>query len=63
MSKSISIASNEQLGFSQDIEVTMTAAGEAATHNAAESQDLSNRSDDVNKLAGSLTDSVARFKL
>ncbi|MBA6289555.1 methyl-accepting chemotaxis protein [Colwellia sp. MB3u-4] len=63
MSKSISIASNEQLGFSQDIEVTMTAAAEAATHNAAESQDLSNRSDDVNKLAGSLTDSVARFKL
>lgn len=63
MSKSISIASNEQLGFSQDIEISMTAAAEAATHNAAESQDLSNRSDDVNKLAGSLTDSVARFKL
>ncbi|MBA6291124.1 methyl-accepting chemotaxis protein [Colwellia sp. MB3u-70] len=63
MSKSISIASNEQLVFSQDIEVTMTAAAEAATHNAAESQDLSNRSDEVNKLAGSLTDSVARFKL
>jgi methyl-accepting chemotaxis protein len=63
MSKSINIASNEQLVFSQDIEVTMTAAAEAATHNAAESQDLSNRSEDVNKLAGSLTNSVARFKL
>ncbi|WP_259365430.1 methyl-accepting chemotaxis protein [Colwellia sp. BRX10-3] len=63
MSKSISLASNEQLGFSQDIEVTMNEAAEAATHNAAESQDLSNRSDEVNKLANSLTDSVARFKL
>jgi methyl-accepting chemotaxis protein len=63
MSKSISVASNEQLGFSQDIEVTMNEAAEAATHNAAESQDLSNRSEDVNKLADSLTDSVARFKL
>ena len=63
MSKSISVASNEQLGFSQDIEVTMNEAAEAATHNAAESQDLSNRSDEVNKLAHSLTDSVARFKL
>ena len=63
MSKSISVASNEQLGFSQDIEVTMNEAAEAATHNGAESQDLSNRSDEVNKLAHSLTDSVARFKL
>jgi methyl-accepting chemotaxis protein len=63
MSKSISVASNEQLGFSQNIEVTMTEAAEAATHNAAESQDLSNRSEDVNKLADSLTASVARFKL
>lgn len=63
MSKSISVASNEQLGFSQDIESTMTEAAEAATHNAAESQDLSNRSEDVNKLADSLTASVARFKL
>ncbi|WP_235838494.1 methyl-accepting chemotaxis protein [Cognaticolwellia aestuarii] len=63
MSKSISVASNEQLGFSQDIEATMSEAAEAATHNAAESQDLSNRSDEVNKLADSLTASVARFKL
>jgi len=63
MSKSISVASNQQLVFSQDIEVTMSEAAEAATHNAAESQDLSNRSDEVNKLADSLTDSVARFKL
>lgn len=63
MSKSISVASNEQLGFSQDIESTMTEAADAATHNAAESQDLSNRSEDVNKLADSLTASVARFKL
>jgi len=63
MSKSISVASNEQLGFSQDIEVMMNAAAEAATDNAAESQDLSNRSDEVNKLADSLTDAVARFKL
>ncbi|WP_085299575.1 methyl-accepting chemotaxis protein [Cognaticolwellia mytili] len=63
MSKSISIASNEQLGFSQDIEATMSEAAEAATHNAAESQDLSNRSEDVNRLADSLTASVARFKL
>jgi methyl-accepting chemotaxis protein len=63
MSKSISVASNEQLGFSQDIEVSMNEAAEAATHNATESQDLSNRSDEVNQLAHSLTDSVARFKL
>ena len=63
MSKSISVASNEQLGFSQEIEVTMNEAAQAATHNAAESQELSNRSDDVNQLAHSLTDSVARFKL
>lgn len=63
MSKSISIASNEQLGFSQDIEATMSEASKAATHNAAESKALSNRSEDVNKLADSLTDSVARFKL
>jgi len=63
MSKSISVASNEQLGFSQDIEATMSEAAEAASHNAAESQDLSNRSEDVNKLADSLTQSVARFKL
>jgi len=63
MSKSISVASNEQLGFSQDIEVTMNEATEAAMKNAAESQDLSNRSDDVNKLLDSLTASVARFKL
>ena len=63
MSKSISVASNEQLGFSQDIEATMSEAAEAATHNAAESQDLSDRSDEVNKLADSLTHSVARFKL
>ncbi len=63
MSKSISVASNEQLGFSQDIEATMSEAAKAASHNAAESQDLSNRSEDVNKLADSLTQSVARFKL
>ena len=63
MSKSISVASNEQLVFSQDIEVTMNEAAEAATHNAAESQDLSDRSDEVTKLADSLTESVARFKL
>jgi len=63
MSKSISVASNEQLGFSQDIEVTMTEAAKAATHNAAQSQDLSDRSDEVTKLADSLTASVARFKL
>tara|TARA_R110000744_G_scaffold2188_9_gene8622 strand:- start:71 stop:2104 length:2034 start_codon:yes stop_codon:yes gene_type:complete len=63
MSKSISVASNEQLGFSQEIELTMTEAAEAATNNAAESQDLSNRSDEVNELAHSLTNSVARFKL
>ncbi|WP_245807557.1 methyl-accepting chemotaxis protein [Cognaticolwellia beringensis] len=63
MSKSISVASNEQLGFSQEIELTMTEAAEAATSNAAESQDLSNRSDEVNELAHSLTNSVARFKL
>ena len=63
MSKSISVASNEQLGFSKEIEVTMNEAAQAATHNAAETQDLSNRSDEVNKLAHSLTDSVARFKL
>lgn len=63
MSKSISVASNEQLGFSQDIEATMSEAAAAATHNATESQDLSNRSDEVNKLADSLTASVARFKL
>ena len=63
MSKSISVASNEQLVFSQDIEVTMNEAAEAATHNATESQDLSDRSDEVTKLADSLTESVARFKL
>ncbi|WP_231295760.1 methyl-accepting chemotaxis protein [Colwellia sp. PAMC 21821] len=63
MSKSISVASNEQLGFSQEIELTMTEAAEAATYNGAESQDLSNRSDEVNELANSLTNSVARFKL
>ena len=63
MSKSISIASNEQLGFSQDIEATMNEASTAANHNAVESLDLSNRSEDVNKLADSLTASVARFKL
>ncbi len=63
MSKSISVASNEQLGFSQDIEATMNEASQAANHNAVESLDLSNRSEDVNKLADSLTASVARFKL
>ncbi len=63
MSKSISVASNEQLGFSQDIESTMNEAAEAAANNAAESQDLSNRSDEVTKLADSLTNSVSRFKL
>lgn len=63
MSNSISVASNEQLGFSQEIETTMNEAAQAATDNAAESQDLSNRSDEVNNLAHSLTDSVARFKL
>ncbi|MGB1261647.1 MAG: methyl-accepting chemotaxis protein [Cognaticolwellia sp.] len=63
MSKSISVASNEQLGFSQEIAGTMSEAAEAAAHNATESQKLSNRSDEVNKLADSLTDSVARFKL
>lgn len=63
MSNSISVASNEQLGFSQEIETTMNEAAQAATDNAAESQDLSNRSDEVNNLAHSLTDYVARFKL
>lgn len=63
MSKSISEASNEQLGYSQDIEVTMNEAAQAAAHNASESKDLSNRSDEVTKLADSLTESVARFKL
>ena len=63
MSKSISIASNEQLDYSQDIETTMNEASQEANHNAKESLDLSNRSEDVNKLADSLTASVARFKL
>ncbi|SEL44909.1 methyl-accepting chemotaxis sensory transducer [Colwellia chukchiensis] len=63
MSKSISTAANEQLGFSQDIEAMMSAAAQEASANAQQSQALSNRSDEVNKLADSLTDSVARFKL
>lgn len=63
MSKSISVASNQQLAFSREIESTMNEASSAASHNASESQDLSNRSDGVNELANSLTNAVSRFRL
>lgn len=63
MSKSISMASHQQLQHSQEIESTMNEASSAATHNANESQDLSDRSDEVNELANSLTSAVSRFRL
>lgn len=63
MSKSINNAAQEQLIFSQNIEASMIEASTAASYNAKESKDMSNRSEEVNQLAKSLTNSVERFKL
>jgi len=63
MSKSITTAAQEQLVFSENIETTMNETFDAANKNASEASNMHQRSEDVNNLARSLTNSVERFKL
>ncbi|WP_394129777.1 methyl-accepting chemotaxis protein [Shewanella maritima] len=63
MSQDITSASHQQLQYSQDIEHTMTQTAQAAEQNAIESQSMAQRSQELNELAHSLTNSVERFKL
>jgi methyl-accepting chemotaxis protein len=63
MSKSITTAAQEQLVFSENIETTMNETFDAANKNASEASSMHQRSEDVNNLARSLTNSVERFKL
>jgi len=63
MSKSITNAAQEQLIYSEKIEHTMNETVEAANKNATEASNMHERSEDVNRLAHSLTSSVERFTL
>lgn len=63
MSKSITTAAQEQLIYSEKIEVTMNETSDAASKNATEASNMHQRSEDVNNLAISLTNSVERFTL
>ena len=63
MSQSITQAADQQVNYSQRIEQTMTETAAAATQNADESTTMTQRSQQLNKLAHSLTASVERFKL
>lgn len=63
MSQSITQAADQQVSYSQKIEQTMTETADAATQNASESTTMAQRSEQLNKLAHSLTTSVERFKL
>jgi len=63
MSKSITTAAQEQLIYSEKIELTMNETSEAASRNATEASNMHQRSEDVNNLAISLTNSVERFTL
>jgi methyl-accepting chemotaxis protein len=63
MSKSITSAAQEQLVYSEKIEVTMNETAEAASKNSTEAGNMHQRSEEVNNLARSLTSSVERFKL
>ncbi len=63
MSESITFAAQEQLVYSQDIDVRLNETALATNKNAEEAQTMHERSDKVNKLAQSLMSSVERFKL
>jgi methyl-accepting chemotaxis protein len=63
MSKSITTAAQEQLVYSEKIELTMNETSDAASRNATEASNMHQRSEDVNNLAVSLTSSIERFKL
>ncbi|MCS6204585.1 HAMP domain-containing methyl-accepting chemotaxis protein [Shewanella baltica] len=63
MSLEITHAAHEQLDYSQRIESSMSEAAQAADQNANEAMDMAKRSNEVTKLAHSLTSSVERFKL
>ncbi|MCL1144336.1 methyl-accepting chemotaxis protein [Shewanella gaetbuli] len=63
MSETINSAAHQQVNYSQQIEQTMVETTEAAKHNAQDSADMAKRSQELNQLAHSLTDSVERFKL
>ncbi|MGK0410802.1 MAG: methyl-accepting chemotaxis protein [Shewanella psychromarinicola] len=63
MSQSITHSANEQVNHSQLIEQTMTQTADSAQQNAQESTSMTNRSQQLNQLARSLTTSVERFKL
>ncbi|AZG75128.1 methyl-accepting chemotaxis protein [Shewanella livingstonensis] len=63
MSQSITYASNEQVNYSQQIELTMSQTADAAEQNAQESTSMTEQSQQLNQLAHSLTTSVERFTL
>jgi methyl-accepting chemotaxis protein len=63
MSQSINHAAHDQVSFSQQIEHTMSDTATAAEHNAQQSSAMAQRSQELNQLAHSLTDSVKRFTL
>ncbi|QIR14088.1 methyl-accepting chemotaxis protein [Shewanella aestuarii] len=63
MSQSINHAAQDQVSFSQQIDHTMSDTAKAAEHNAKQSSAMAQRSQELNQLATSLTNSVKRFTL
>jgi methyl-accepting chemotaxis protein len=63
MSQSITLAANEQVNHSRQIEQTMTQTAQSAEQNAQESTSMTEQSQQLNQLAHSLTHSVERFTL
>ena len=63
MSKSITVAAQQQLGFSTDIATTMAQTEIAAQGNAEQAKGMTVTSEEVSQLAHSLSSSIHRFKL
>ncbi|MGX9459941.1 methyl-accepting chemotaxis protein [Shewanella sp. A14] len=63
MSQSITQAANEQVNHSKQIAQTMNQTADSAEKNAQESTTMTERSQQLNQLAHSLTTSVERFTL
>ncbi|MBE0364698.1 methyl-accepting chemotaxis protein [Pseudoalteromonas ulvae UL12] len=63
MSKSITVAAQQQLSFSTDIASTMAQTEIAAQGNAEQAKGMTVTSEEVSQLAHSLSSSIHRFKL
>lgn len=63
MSQAITSAAHQQVSDSEKITQTMNQTSDTAQNNATQSQSMAARSQELNELAHSLTDSVERFKL